>query len=69
MNFAQAQNWFLSISERKKQIGVAVASVIAGGAILIGYFQTGPNALNYAEAEGIFAKWYAGEHKPYTALQ
>lgn len=57
MNFAQAQNWFLNLSERKKQIGVSVTSVIAGTAILIGYFQTGPNALNYAEAERVIAKW------------
>ncbi len=53
------QNWFLNLSERKKQIGVSAISVIVGAAVLIGYFQTGPNAFRYAEAEGVFAKWNA----------
>lgn len=59
MDLAQAQNWLLNLSERKKQIAMSVASVIAGIAILIAYFQSGPNALKYAEAEEIYAKWYA----------
>lgn len=59
MNIAQAQNWLLNLSERKKQIAVSVISVIAGAAILIAYFQSGPNALKYAEAEGVFAEWFA----------
>ena len=53
------QAWFLNLSERKKQIGLSIASVIAGSAVLIGYFQSGPNAIRYAEAEGAFAKWIA----------
>ena len=59
MDFSQAQNWFLNLSGRKKQIGASIAFVIAGAAILIGYSQMGPNALTYAEAEGAFSKWYA----------
>ena len=71
MDFVQAQNWFLNLPERKKQIGASVALVIAGAAILIGYFQTGPNAINYAEAEGIFAKWSASpeDETLYVSMQ
>lgn len=57
MNLEQAQNWFLNFSERKRQIAFSITSVIAGGAILIGYSQMGPNAMNYAQAEEVFAKW------------
>ncbi|MBU6383943.1 MAG: hypothetical protein KGR16_06485 [Verrucomicrobia bacterium] len=57
MDLAQAQNWFINLSERKKQIAVSIASVIAGVVILIAYFQAGPNALKYAEAEDTFSKW------------
>ncbi len=53
------ENWLLNFSERKKQIAISAASVIAGVAILIGYFQMGPNALSYAEAETAFTKWSA----------
>lgn len=59
MDIAQVQNWLINLSERKKQIAGSVASVIAGVAILIAYFQTGPNAIKYAEAEEAFAKWFA----------
>jgi hypothetical protein len=59
MDMAQIQNWFINLPERKKQIFASIASVVAGIAILIGYFQSGPNALKYAEAEGAFAKWHA----------
>lgn len=59
MDSFQIQNWFINLPERKKQIFASIASVVAGIAILIGYFQSGPNALNYAEAEGVFAKWVA----------
>lgn len=59
MDLAQAQIWLLNLSERKKQIAMSAVSVIAGLAILIVYFQSGPNALKYAEAEEIFAKWVA----------
>ncbi len=59
MDLAQVQHWFLNLSERKKQMAVSVASVIAGIVILVAYFQSGPNAMKYAEAEGVFAKWFA----------
>lgn len=57
MDFSTAQNWFLSIPERKKQICTSILSVIAGAAILIGYLQSGPDALKFAEAEEVFEKW------------
>lgn len=47
------------LPEKRKQLIVGAASVVAGVAILIGYFQSGPNALTYAEAESAFAKWEA----------
>jgi hypothetical protein len=59
MKLLELQSWMENISERKKQIAIGSASVIAGIAILIGYFQSGPNALNYAAAEAIFAEWEA----------
>lgn len=64
-------NWFLSFSERKKQIGVSITSAVAGFAILIGYFQMGPSALNYAEAQAIFKKWSASPNDEvlYTNLK
>lgn len=43
--------------ENQKRIAIGSASVIAGVAILIGYFNSGPNALHYAEAESTFAQW------------
>lgn len=47
------------ISERKKEIATGSAAVIAGVAILIGYFQSGPDAPAYARAEAAFAQWQA----------
>ncbi len=46
-----------SLPERKKQIAAGTLSVVAGLAILIGYFQSGPNALSYAQAEAAISKW------------
>lgn len=57
MSMTEVQNWFLTLSERKKQIAMSAASILAGAAILIGYFQAGPNALEVAEAEAAFEKW------------
>ena len=48
-----------NLSERKKQFAIGSASVLAGAAILIGYFQSGPNALSYAKAEKAFSAWEA----------
>ena len=59
MDFAQLQHWFLNISDRQKQIALSIASVLAGAAILIAYFQVGPSALKYAEASSTFSKWSA----------
>lgn len=44
---------------RKKEILTGSAAVLAGIAILIGYFQSGPNAAAYAHAERAIAKWEA----------
>jgi hypothetical protein len=55
-------DWIQNISERKKQIAIGSASVIAGVALLIGYFQSGPNALTYAAAEAAFSSWDASPH-------
>lgn len=44
-------------NEYQKRIAIGSASVIAGAAILIGYFNSGPNAVNYAEAESAFVQW------------
>lgn len=59
MDISETALWLQNLSERKKQIVVSAASCIAGVAILVGYFQSGPNALNYAQAEGAFAEWEA----------
>ncbi len=45
------------LSEHKRQIAIGTLSVIAGSMLLIGYFQSGPDALSYAEAESLFSKW------------
>ena len=54
-----ASNLLQTLSEKKKEIAIGSTSVIAGIAILIGYFQSGPSALNYAEAQAAFSKWDA----------
>jgi len=48
-----------TIIDRKKEIATGSAAVIAGVAILIGYFQSGPDASTYARAEIAFAEWEA----------
>ena len=64
-------DWIQNLSERKKQVAIGSASVIAGLAILIGYFQSGPNALNYAAAEAAFAQWHASprDDQLYRSMQ
>ncbi|MES2272916.1 MAG: hypothetical protein V4487_01845 [Chlamydiota bacterium] len=42
---------------KKREILIGGSALIAGIAILIVYFQQGPNAATYAAAEGAFAKW------------
>ncbi len=59
MEISDAANFIVNLSERKKQFAIGSASVIAGVAILIGYFQSGPNALSYAKAQAAFAEWEA----------
>lgn len=38
---------------------ISAVALIAGGAILIAYFQAGPKAVSYARAKEAFAKWKA----------
>ncbi len=47
------------MTEQKKQIAVGSSAVIAGIAILIAYFQSGPNAVSYAKAQTAFSEWEA----------
>ncbi len=60
-----------NLSERKKQTAIGSASVIAGVALLIAYFQSGPNALSYAKAEAAVAEWTASplDHALYQSMQ
>ena len=59
MSVLKPIDWVQSISEKKKQILTGTLSVIGGVAILIGYFQSGPSAMNYALAEEAFSEWRA----------
>src|SRR3990167_2843481 len=43
----------------KKRWVSAAAAVVAGVAVLVVYFQSGPKASSFAQAEVIFAKWTA----------
>lgn len=47
------------MQQRKKEIFIAIASVIGGAAIIIGYFQSGPDAATYAKGYEAFAAWEA----------
>jgi hypothetical protein len=62
MKILEAMNWMQNLSEKKKQLIIGTVSVIGGVALLIGYFLSGPNALNYASAEMAYAKWSASPH-------
>lgn len=44
---------------RKREILTGTASVIAGVILLIAYFQSGPKATAYAEAEIVYSQWEA----------
>lgn len=48
-----------NLIEHKRQIAIGTASVIAGAALLIGYFRSGPDALSYVRAEAAFSQWEA----------
>lgn len=48
-----------NLNEQRKQIIVGTTAVLAGVTILISYFQSGPNALSYAQAEAAVAQWEA----------
>jgi len=59
MEISTVSAFIQNLSEKKKQFAIGAASMLAGSAILIGYFQSGPNALSYAKAETAFAAWEA----------
>lgn len=71
MEISEVSNLIVNLSERKKQIAIGSSSVIAGIAILIGYFQAGPNALSYAKAEAAYADWEAAplDDALYTSMK
>lgn len=48
-----------NLPEKKKQLLIGSACVVAGVALLIGYFQSGPNAISYAKAEAAYSNWQA----------
>lgn len=62
---------FPFIQNRKKEIAIGSVAVVSGVAILIGYFQSGPDAASYATAEAVFAKWEVApqDNDLYTGLQ
>ncbi len=45
------------VQERKKELVIGFTSVTAGVAILIAYFQAGPDAQSYAQAQRAFLQW------------
>jgi hypothetical protein len=47
------------LQQRKKEIFIAAASVIGGAALLIAYFQSGPDAPLYAKGQEAFEAWEA----------
>ncbi len=55
----QISNWLQTVISRKKEFLIGAASVLAGIGILIGYFQSGPSAKVYADAQAAFADWEA----------
>lgn len=59
-----------NLPEKTKQIALGSVSVIAGIAILIGYFHSGPSALSYAKAERAIAQWHASpsDEALYTSM-
>lgn len=59
MELLEAPTFVQILQNRKKEIAIGSTAVIAGVAILIGYFQSGPDASSYAQTEATFAKWEA----------
>lgn len=59
MELLESPTFLETLANRKREIVIGSTAVIAGVALLIGYFQSGPDARSYAEAETAFAKWEA----------
>jgi hypothetical protein len=59
MELLGVRTFIQNFLDKKKEALIGLAAVIGGAAVLIGYFQSGPNASSYAQASAAFAKWEA----------
>jgi hypothetical protein len=59
MELLDSPHFFETLQAKKKEIVIGLSSVLAGVALLIAYFQSGPDARSYAHAEAAVAKWQA----------
>lgn len=59
MELSEGPRFIQTLQVRKKELIIGSSAVLAGIAILIGYFQSGPDAGAYAQAEAALAKWQA----------
>ncbi len=66
-----SESFLKSLAERRKEWAIGAGCVVAGVALLIGYFQSGPNALSYARAQSAFSDWAAApeDEKLYVAMR
>ncbi len=55
----EASSWIQTLLLKKKEILIGTVSVLAGISILIVYFQSGPKAAAYAQAQEAFNRWQA----------
>lgn len=59
MEVLEPSTFLQTLQDRKREILIGSSAVLAGVAILIGYFQSGPDAASYAQAQAALAKWQA----------
>lgn len=57
MEISEGSVFIHRLLEKKKEILIGSISAVAGVALLIAYFQSGPTALSYAKAEAAFSQW------------
>lgn len=71
IDISKAWSWYLSLSERTRQVSLSVLFSTLGVAVLISYLQTEPAATSYAEAEAMISKWKSSRHDEnlYTSMQ
>lgn len=55
----EASSWIQTLLLKKREILIGTVSVLAGISILILYFQSGPKAAAYAQAQEAFNQWHA----------